>query len=47
MSFWIILWKATFIIGLLLFVGMAGWIIVGGFQDIKILFRRLKDRSDE
>ena len=43
MSFWIGLWKAVFIVGVVLFAGMAVWVTVGGARDIKRLFSRIDE----
>ena len=45
--FWIILWKTVLIGGLILFGGMAVWVTVGGFFDIKRLFRRLSESHQQ
>lgn len=48
MEFWIILWKAVFIIAVVIFCIMALWVSIGGYFDLKKLFRKLKDiDSDE
>jgi hypothetical protein len=41
MTFWILLWKAQFIVCLTAFAGMSVWVTIGGWQDIKSLFRQL------
>lgn len=41
MSVWIELWKGSLIVALVLFMGMAFVVSVGGFFDIVNLFRRL------
>lgn len=41
MNGWMLLWKATFIIGVALFAGMSVWVTVAGFGDIKRLFAKL------
>ena len=41
MTGWIVLWKAILILGVLLFGGMAVWVTIGGFRDIKRLFARI------
>ena len=32
---WITLWKITFILGILVFIGMAIWVSITGFKDIQ------------
>jgi len=44
MGFWILLWKAIFIAGLVVFAGMAVWATIGGARDIKRLFRTLDEQ---
>jgi hypothetical protein len=41
--FWILLWKIVLIGALILFGGMAVWVTIGGFFDIKRLFRRITE----
>ncbi|MCS1407944.1 MAG: hypothetical protein M2R45_01107 [Verrucomicrobia subdivision 3 bacterium] len=45
-NFWILLWKGVFILTIWIFTGMAVWVTIGGFRDIKRLFARLKE-SDQ
>ena len=45
--FWIILWKVVLIGALILFGGMAVWVTIGGFFDIKRLFRRLTESHQQ
>ena len=48
LDFWILLWKATFIGGVLLFGGMAVFVTIGGYFDIKRLFAQMAaDRNAE
>jgi hypothetical protein len=49
MGFWIFLWKAVLILGVVLFAGMAVWVSIGGLLDIKRLFARIEagHRKDE
>ena len=42
MSFWILLWQMLLIAGLVLFAGMAVWVTIGGFRDIKRLFEKIR-----
>lgn len=43
MAFWIMLWKIVLIGSLLLFGGMAVWVSIGGYFDIKRLFARIAE----
>ena len=43
MTFWIWLWKTIFIVATLLFGAMGVWVTIGGFRDIKLLFKRLNE----
>jgi hypothetical protein len=47
MEAWTLLWKILFIGSLILFTGMAVWVTIGGYQDIKILLKRLQAQADE
>jgi hypothetical protein len=47
MEFWILLWKAVFIFAVLIFSCMAVWVTIGGYFDLKKLFRKLNDIDDE
>ena len=47
MSFWMVFWKFFFIVVLILFAGMAIWVAIGGFLDIKKLFRRLEEEHKQ
>lgn len=42
LDFWIVLWKGTFIIGVLLFAALAAVVAVGGARDIVRLLRTLR-----
>lgn len=41
MAFWIFLWKATFIIGMLLFGVLATYVTIFGARDVKHLLTTL------
>ena len=41
MAFWIIFWKVVFIATVVMFAGLAVWVTVKGFADIKKLFLRI------
>ena len=43
-AFWIILWKTVFFIGVGLFAVLAVAVTIGGFFDIRRLFRSLHER---
>jgi len=43
MAFWILLWKATLILGLIAFGALAIWVTLFGALDIKHLLKTLKD----
>jgi hypothetical protein len=45
--FWVILWKIVLIGALILFGGMAVWVSIGGFFDIKRLFRRITESHQQ
>lgn len=47
MNGWMILWKIVFIAGVSIFVGMAVWVTIGGFADIKRLFERIREEHAE
>ena len=42
MGFWIVLWKAVFILGLGIFAVMAVWVTIAGWRDIKSLFASIE-----
>lgn len=44
---WQLIWKIIFIAGVLAFAGMSVWVTIGGWQDIRQLFARLRDNDDE
>lgn len=46
MDFWILLWKATLIGGLILFGGLSAYVTVFGARDIKHLLQTLKEEAD-
>tara|TARA_B100000749_G_C18155194_1_gene353465 strand:+ start:361 stop:513 length:153 start_codon:yes stop_codon:yes gene_type:complete len=43
MNDWMMLWKLVLIGGVVLFAGMAIWVSIGGFADIKRLFKRIEE----
>ncbi len=47
MEFWILIWKAVFIFAVIIFTCMALWVSIGGYFDLKKLFRKLKDIDNE
>jgi len=47
MEFWILIWKVVFIFAVIIFTFMALWVTIGGYFDLKKLFRKLKDTDSE
>lgn len=47
LEFWIVLWKIVLIGGLALFGSMAVWVTIGGYYDIKRLFKRIAESHEE
>ena len=47
MNFWINFWTAFFVISLALFAGLAVVVTIGGFFNIRSLFKNLTGRSGE
>jgi len=47
MTFWIILWQIVLIGSLILFAGMAVWVSIGGFFDIKRLFKSIAESHQQ
>ncbi len=45
MVFWIYLWKVVFVASILLFGGMAVWVTIGGYFDIRRLFQKMSDND--
>ena len=43
MTMWQTLWTLLFFGSITLFAGMAVWVTIGGYRDIKILFKRLNE----
>ncbi len=43
-TFWILLWKIVFIVGVGLFALLAVFVTIGGFFDIRRLFRTLHEQ---
>ncbi len=44
MVFWMPFWKLTFILSISVFGLMAIWVFIGGFFDIKKMFKNLDDK---
>ena len=42
---WQFAWKALFILTILVFSGMSVWVTIGGYKDLKTLFRRLNEAN--
>ena len=36
-------WKIVFVLGLIIFTGMAVWVTIGGFKDIKTMLLRIQE----
>ena len=47
MNFWIYFWSAFFFISLALFIILAAVVLVGGFLNIKSLFRSLSRQESD
>ena len=47
MNFWINFWTAFFIISLALFAGLAVTVTIGGFFNIRSLFKNLTGQSEQ
>ncbi|MHC4104542.1 MAG: hypothetical protein ACYSR9_06350 [Planctomycetota bacterium] len=47
MNFWINFWTGFFIISLVLFAGLAIVVTIGGFFNIRSLFKNLSERSGQ
>jgi hypothetical protein len=47
MNFWINFWTAFFIISLVLFAGLAVVVTIGGFFNIRSLFKNLTGQSEQ
>jgi len=47
MNFWINFWTGFFIVSLVLFAGLAIVVTIGGFFNIRSLFKNLTDRSEQ
>jgi len=47
MIFWISFWMIFFFVSLAIFAGLAVVVSVGGFFNIRSLFKSLTDRADE
>jgi len=47
LDFWINLWKIVFIVGVVLFGSMAIWVSIGGFFDIKRLFKTIAEGHEQ
>ena len=43
LQFWVVLWKILLVGGLIVFGAMAVWVTIGGFLDIKRLFKRIAE----
>ena len=41
MTFWIIFWTMFLVLGVLVFAGLAIAVTIGGFRDIRAMFRKI------
>ena len=44
---WMLFWKGFFIITLVVFAVMSVWVTIGGYADIKKLFRKMEEANRE
>ena len=47
LTFWIYLWKIVLIGSLALFGGLAVWVTIGGYYDIKRLFATITESHEK
>jgi hypothetical protein len=47
MAFWVNFWMWLLLFGLLLFLGLAVVVSIGGLIDIRALFKRVREQQDE
>ena len=50
METWMLIWQVMLIVVLVFFIGMALWVTIGGFRELKQLFKKIEDqhcRSEE
>ena len=47
MTFWATFWTLLFFSALTIFAGMAVWVTIGGWRDIRDLFRDLEKKRDD
>ncbi len=47
MSFWVGFWTVLLILAALIFAGMAVVVTIGGFFDLKSMFKQLKKQQRE
>ncbi len=40
---WQTLWTVLFFLSVAIFAGMSVWVTIGGYRDLKTLFRRLNE----
>ena len=45
MSFWVLVWTTVFVVTLIVYVGLVCVVTVGGWQDIRSMFRDLEDQD--
>ena len=47
MTYWILFWKVSLVVSMIVFSGMAVWVTIGGVSDIRRLLARLRDLPEE
>jgi len=47
MEFWISFWGAVLVVGMLVFLCVAAVVTVGGFADVKAMFRGIDSQHDD
>ena len=47
MDFWVSLWGAVLVVGMLIFVVVAAVVTIGGYSDVKSLFRSIDSQHGE
>jgi len=47
MNGWMLLWKIVFVVGVTLFAGLAVWVTIAGFGDVKRLVGKIKEEHAE
>jgi hypothetical protein len=42
---WILVWKITLILGVVLFAGLTAWVTVRGWRDLRALLEKLRAKG--